>query len=764
MTEPATIKPAGISFIWVLPFLALCLAGFIAYEAFISRPIPITISFADGSGLQAGKTKIKYQGVEIGQLNTIKFDHNKSGVVAEFEIERHARFILLSKPTFWLVKPELSFAGVSGLDTVISGQYIDTVIDTKAEQKQIESQFVASLEAPATAGQAEGDLMIKLSAKGLGSLHQGSPIYYRDIQIGKLTGFELATSESTVNIFILIEQEFRHLVNSNSTFWNASGVKLNAGINGLHLEMPSLTSLLIGGIVLNHHAQGNAIESNAEFKLYENYREANAGLSATIIFNSAQGLQENTTKIRYKGFDVATLSKLSLTQEQTVKATFMFDPRANHMLREGSKFWLVKPQLSLSKFKGLDTIIGGNYIGVQPVPIDNKSPQKTVFTALESAPIDENSPGLHVQLTSSVLPAINIGSPIHYRNIAIGEVLKYYLNTKTDTVIIDLLIEQKYAHIIKQDSRFFEVHPLSIDASLSGVKIDLASTSTLITGAIGLHNPDAQSTQASNHARFNLYQSADDAQGSSIAISLSHSTAEGLSVGMPIKYQGIVLGKISQIDLLPTLDGISAKALIDNQYRKLINSNSKFAIVKPQLGLSKFSHLGNLLTGNYIILAQTHNSNIKWQRKFALIEEQALITQNLSGRRFILSAPEGGVKAGAKIYYRKAEVGLVLSSQLRSDATKVDYHVFIKEPYTRLIRTNTVFWNASGIDFSFKIFGGAQLHTESVDSLLAGGLALATPNQPGEIAEENTVFTLHQKSEEAWFKWQPSIDLSTTIP
>ena len=251
-----------------------------------------------------------------------------------------------------------------------------------------------------------------------------------------------------------------------------------------------------------------------------------------------------------------------------------------------------------------------------------------------------------------------------------------------------------------------------------------------------------------------------------VQIKITFDSAEGLGKDTEIKYHGITVGKVDSVTFGPSLEKVFLSAHLNRSVSIMAREGTRFWVVKPEIGLSKISHLGTLITGDYIaVLPAMKKGEPKYefigQRKPSV--EKPSEKPTISGLNIVLTADQlGSIKVGDKVYYREIVVGEVTSYELADTADQVRIYLNIQKRYMPLVREKSVFWNASGIGVDFGLFSGLEIQTESLESMMSGGIAFATPDNEdmGERVKENAVFPLHAKMNEHWLKWKPSIKLA----
>ncbi|MDT8421495.1 MAG: MlaD family protein [Desulfuromonadales bacterium] len=235
------------SITWLVPLIALLIAGWLIYTTVASRGPTITIRFLNAEGLETENTKIKYKEVEIGTVKEIDIATDLDGVVVTAELKKGTEKYLTDQTRFWIAKAHVSVREVRDLGTLLSGAYIgvDPVLDGIPQR-----DFIGLERPPAVSNSRPGRFFV-LSAESLGSLSIGSPILYRQIEVGQVTDYRLKSDSSGVLIDIFIEAPFHDLVRENSNFWNASGVRVNIDTSGVDVQSDSLITLFLGGIAFD---------------------------------------------------------------------------------------------------------------------------------------------------------------------------------------------------------------------------------------------------------------------------------------------------------------------------------------------------------------------------------------------------------------------------------------------------------------------------------------------------------------------------------
>jgi len=262
-TPRAAITPKPIwSWAWLAPIAAIVVVIVLAVQASQERGPAIEITFRDAAGLDAGDS-LRHRGIVVGTIERVRLDDSLANVLVRVRLRPEARGLAVQGSKFWIVRPELSLQQVSGLDTLLSSNYIAVAPGAGEPMRRF-----AGLDT-APSGPGEGSLVIRLLAERRGSLTVGSPVFYRDIRVGAVRAINLARDSRHVELDAAIEKRYAPLVRDNSEFWNASGISAEFGLlGGLTLRTDSLETVITGGISFaTPTAPGNTVVDGHEFEL-----------------------------------------------------------------------------------------------------------------------------------------------------------------------------------------------------------------------------------------------------------------------------------------------------------------------------------------------------------------------------------------------------------------------------------------------------------------------------------------------------------------
>lgn len=257
-----------ISIVWIVPLVALVIGGWLVYKALSEKGPIITITFKSAEGLEAGKTKIKYKNVELGQVTEIRLTPDLSRVLVTAELVKEAEEFLSANTRFWIVRARVAAGQVSGLGTIFSGAYIGL----DPGKPGLPATHFEGLEIPPVVTTDLPGRHFILDAPRLGSIDIGAPVYYRQIKVGQVVGFMLKEDGQAVDVKIFVNAPFDKYVFKNTRFWNASGLDIAVDAGGIRVNTESLVTIMVGGIAFETPANlepGERAEPDEVFRLYE---------------------------------------------------------------------------------------------------------------------------------------------------------------------------------------------------------------------------------------------------------------------------------------------------------------------------------------------------------------------------------------------------------------------------------------------------------------------------------------------------------------
>ncbi len=315
----ATVKRRRrIAPIWLVPIVAVLLGLWMVVHSYRSQGPEIAIIFATAEGIEAGKTKIKARSVEVGLVESVELGEDLESVVVKAKLERFATPLLRADTQFWVVRPRIGAAGISGLGTIMSGGYIELAPGTGPEGRR---RFNGLEEVPVTPAGTPG-LKLELVSERAGSVGAGDPILYRGFEVGRVESAEFDVETQRVRYAAFIEAPYKSLVTTTTRFWNDSGIAFSATADGIEMSTGSLQSLLLGGVsfgVPEGVKPGDPVEGGVAFKLFPDYRSINErpyhhSIEYVVEFaRSVRGLRPGAP-VEYRGLPAGHVDRLLLEE------------------------------------------------------------------------------------------------------------------------------------------------------------------------------------------------------------------------------------------------------------------------------------------------------------------------------------------------------------------------------------------------------------------------------------------------------------------
>jgi paraquat-inducible protein B len=313
---PTVRRAQRWNIVWVVPLIALLLGAWLLYRNFAAQGALARVRFETAEEIYAGKTEVRCRSVRVGLVKNVKLADDLKSVLVYLEMDSDAEHLLRRGTRFWVVKPRLSAAEVSGLNTLIQGAYIE--MDPGPPDAERWSRFIGRETPPVTSRSVPGRRLVLLAEKA-GSLAVGSPVFYRGIEVGRIERRELSEDGMQVRYDAFISEDYSHLVTDRSRFWNTSGIDISAGAEGVRLRTPSLQALVSGGVafgMMDSPSAGNPATDGMSFTLYENEDSARrSGFNPTVrfllLFNqTVRGLTVKAP-VEFRGITIGRVAQIS---------------------------------------------------------------------------------------------------------------------------------------------------------------------------------------------------------------------------------------------------------------------------------------------------------------------------------------------------------------------------------------------------------------------------------------------------------------------
>lgn len=450
-----------VSVFWLAPLLAAIIGIYLAVSFYRAQGPEIDIEFATAEGLVAGKTPIRYRDVNIGIVDKILLSEDLESVVVKAKMTVDARRYLNKHARFWVVRPRVGTSGVSGLNTLLSGAYIqvNSILDDS-----FRSSFTGLEQPPLTDEDAPG-LRLKLQAQEAGYVSVGSPVYYRQVKVGQIEAQRFLDNYSGVEFTVFINDPHHEIIRNTTKFWNISGVNLSVNSAGFKVRTPSIEGLAQGGVafdIIQEYEFPRVVRDGHVFTLHESREAATEEmiqdvstekLDYVIYFQgSVRGLSEGAP-VEYRGVQIGRVTDVRLVYDQAtdfVKVPVYIELQPERVLGAHSNLVDKPAMIEASIRAGLKAKLqNGNLLTGQ------------LFVALEH--FDEDSQGVVVKNEDGVTIIPSVPSDIEQVTEGVTQAL-----AMLNSLPLEDLIANANSTVTRAESLLTQFEQAGLAAQLTG--------------------------------------------------------------------------------------------------------------------------------------------------------------------------------------------------------------------------------------------------------------------------------------------------------
>ncbi len=487
-----------ITSIWIVPIIALIIAGWLGYQHFAERGPEIKIIFSQNEGLVAGQSVVKFRNVPVGKVTKLYADEESGGVVVVVRMNtKNSKPYLTEYARFWIVKPEVGLSGVSGLDTLLSGTYIN--VYSKADGKSFKDEFIGLTHPYRDSMDGE---YFHLSSSNGENVSVGTPVYYKNIKVGQVEYLNLSLDNKSVDVIVFIDKLYVPFVHDDSRFWTKNMVNVNFAKGNLDVNIAPLNYMLQGGIVFSSSGEdrGRSVSYRHIFPLYKSKTQAESktigskikAIKEFMLFtdDSIANLRINAP-VRFDGFDIGWVSDMQLSYSKSTHKmlgqiliainTSVFEDKHETNSSGELNFYHAVEEGLRAKLTALDPITGMLFIDLTFNHQDGNGSivQGSKYARLPMT--SDNSKGIMTSMTQ-ILDKLN--------NLPLEKLLASVNKVVDDTaapiananeVLIDLkkTIENINALTSKKS---FEVLPDELNKAIKSITRTLKSTEKVVKG------------------------------------------------------------------------------------------------------------------------------------------------------------------------------------------------------------------------------------------------------------------------------------------
>jgi paraquat-inducible protein B len=449
--------------VWVVPIVAAVIGLSLLIRNWENEGPHITISFLSGEGVQVGKTLVKYRDVTVGRVSSVVLSADHQTVFVGADLSKDAAGLAMADTQFWIVRPRIGVGWASGLETLLSGDYIGM---QTGSSKDKERRFVGLENPPALAHGPHGR-EVQLRAARAGSLAVGAPVYFRQFQVGRVIDENLLPDGST-RVSVFIEAPYDGFLRPATRFWNASGVDVKLGADGLNVQTESLMAVLAGGLAFDDGPAATVPTAGipGEFTLYKNEMEAMAppdGEPHYLRMRFAQALRglEVGAPVEFVGVNIGSVVAVDLGYDSAEKSFPVIVTAKVYPRRMGQAYAQLTAQGKTESEETLAAFVGTLVNrGLRAQPRSGSLLTGKLYIALDFVPGSPRA-GFDASLRPLELPTVN--GTFEQLEAGIGRMVKKVNNLPLEQIAAHLDVDLKDLHgtLSELDSR---VLPGAVDS------------------------------------------------------------------------------------------------------------------------------------------------------------------------------------------------------------------------------------------------------------------------------------------------------------
>lgn len=576
------IKTKKFSPVWLTPILALIITGWLIYNGYVNSGKEIRVQFNSGSDIVIGKTLLKYRGIPIGKVVDLEVADSLDKVNVVIKLQKEASGLAKEGTLFWIVKPRVSINQVTGLETILSGTYIEVrppTYNLKKLNEMKDTDFFIGLSEPPSVDYSVDGVIVKLFARKDYGIYRGMSIYYNNLNAGQVQDVKFDSDRHIFNVTAVIDKNYEKYVNSGTKFWNISGFDIKMDSAGLKVQSTSLNSLLQGGLAFDSDKK---TEKSEPMKTYEIAGDYSATLLSSrdikIYMPESYGVKPNRTPVMYKGIQIGVVTDIRLDKKHSAVAVYVrMDKQYDYLAVSGTRFVIEQPEISMSGAKNLSSVLLGSYLNVAA----GTGKPVSEFYLSDRPVVNVPSGSFPLVLTADKTAALDTGTGIYFRGIRIGMVTDYAVKNKKP--IYKAVIFPTYRQFAVRGLYLWQPDLLDVGFSGAGVSVSASSAAQSLQGGVSAGFPGGETGGAlRSGTMLHVYSGERDAEKAFLMtrgyreLRLYADDADGLSDGAPLSFRGVQTGEIVGTKLNENTDKVEVTAVVYDKYRKLLNNRLFF--------------------------------------------------------------------------------------------------------------------------------------------------------------------------------------------
>lgn len=461
---------------------------------------PLEIILPEAAGMRAGQTRVCYLGHPVGILESLDPDPASGSVLARVRLEALFARLATASSVFTVVRPSLGPDGITGLETIITGPYIDFA---PGGGDAPGTKFIGRTRPQLDwnpAREQPGSIRFVLQAAALPPLEPGAPVYHGGIIAGRVVEKQTG-KDGRPEVIISVERDFAGSVRTNTRFWHVPAANVAAGPGILDVKFEGLAALWQGGIAFDvFGAPDAASPPGRTFELHPSRRVA-AAVSPPIRIevDNAQGLLAGQTELRYLGVPAGVVVAVEATKESVVAVARFFEG-FDFLRRSGSQFAIVRPEVSLKGVHGLEALISGVYFVCVPGKGDGFSTNFATTRSFSPQLLEDT--GFEINLVADATP-VDVGALVLYNDTPVGEITQKILSPDGSEIRLTARIRDTHRNLVRESSVFWNAS--AVEARVGFFKVEIQAPSVIApAGRVAFFTRDMSSPLATEGADFDL--------------------------------------------------------------------------------------------------------------------------------------------------------------------------------------------------------------------------------------------------------------------
>lgn len=729
------IRQKKFSPVWLTPILALVITAWLLYNGYVNSGKIIRVQFSTGADIVIGKTMLKYRGIPIGKVIDLEVADSLDKVNVVIKVQKEASNLAKEGMQFWIVKPRIGLNQITGLETILSGTYIEVrppTYDMNQLNKLKDADFFIGLTDPPSFDYKVDGVMVKLFSRKDYGLYRGMSVYYNNLSAGQVQDVKFNSDKKMYSVTVAIDKSYEKYINSSTRFWNISGFDVKLDSAGLKVQSSSFNSLLQGGLAFDSDKKTAKAQPDKIYEIFGDY--ASTLLSSKdirIYMPESYGIKPDRTPVMFKGIQIGVVTDLRLDAARKCVAAYVkLDKKYDYLAVGGSRFVIEQPEISMNGVKNLSSVLLGVYLNVAA----GGGKPANEFYLSDKPVINVPAGSFPLVIRGEKDTAVDAGTGIYFKGLRIGIVTDYSL--KQRKAEYKAVIFPAYRQFAVSGLYLWQPDLLNVSYDSAGLNVSASEAAQSIQGGISAGFPGGvtgaplkSGTAITLYAGERAAEKAYFMSKGSRQITLVASDADGLGDGAPLSFRGMQTGEIVKTQLNQDTGRVVVSAVIYDKYTHLLRHRLFFwksggAVVSAGLSGVRVNvpSVKDIVSGGIAFdideTGRAESSVVYDSRADADKDQRRLAAGRIFRLYYTDAAPP---YEGAPVLYKGVVTGE--AGETGYDRLKKAPYVFvmIDKKYTDTITQNTRFWSGGSASIGLD-GGGLSLKTEPMMNYVRGAI------------------------------------------